>query len=209
MGHKILENNVPVGTWGNKYDTKNPIKKRLLHRFLNAIVQTVASVKDEITTIHEIGCGEGYVTRLIHNTFPKLKIRGTDYAEDIVSIARQESGSESIDFGVSDIYKLDPQKDSADLVMCCEVMEHLDYPKKALQTIRTLNAKYYLFSVPCEPMWRIMQFFSGNNILSLGNTPGHINHWSPATFGQLISSEFTIVTQKTILPWIIVLAKKK
>ena len=83
-----------------------------------------------------------------------------------------------IKFEQNSIYKIDNAY-KADLVVCCEVLEHLETPDIALEKIKSLDVKYYLFSVPNEPVWRALNFHRGNSLKDLGSTPRHINHWSP------------------------------
>ncbi len=39
-------------------------------------------------------------------------------------------------FSVKSIYELKAPEDSADLIVCCEVMEHLEQPEAALETLQ-------------------------------------------------------------------------
>jgi len=45
-------------------------------------------------------------------------------------------------------------------------------------------------------------------ISNLGNTPGHINHWSRKKFLKLLSKYFKVINYKNSTPWIIVLVEK-
>lgn len=73
MGHKIKESNVPVGTWGNKYDSKNPVKNKLLKDFLQVIREFSNRIKNDIGNVTEFGCGEGHVTAILSEVFTKKK----------------------------------------------------------------------------------------------------------------------------------------
>ena len=46
---------------------------------------------------------------------------------------------------------LDPAADSAELVVCCEVLEHLEHPEAALATLASLARPWLIASVPREP----------------------------------------------------------
>ena len=88
-------------------------------------------------TIHEIGCGEGYwVLRWLSQG---LAARGCDFSERIISIAQENADASNLDssvFSARSIYDLDAVQDSADLIVCCEVLEHLEHPKEALARFR-------------------------------------------------------------------------
>jgi 2-polyprenyl-3-methyl-5-hydroxy-6-metoxy-1,4-benzoquinol methylase len=44
----------------------------------------------------------------------------------------------SIRFAVGNIYDLKPIQDAANLIICCEVIEHLENPKAALNILASL-----------------------------------------------------------------------
>ncbi|AMP03321.1 methyltransferase -containing domain protein [Collimonas pratensis] len=43
----------------------------------------------------------------------------------------------------------------------------------------------------------------------MGNTPGHINHWSTRGFIQLISKYFDVIEVKSPLPWTMLLCQPR
>ena len=88
-----------------------------------------------------------------------------------------ENTSDHIVFTQKSIYEMDMEADHADVVVCCEVLEHLDRPEKALGILKGLKADHYIFSVPREPIWRILNMFRGKYISGRGNT--HRNTCSP------------------------------
>ncbi len=49
----------------------------------------------------------------------------------------------------------------------------------------------------------------GKYILRGGNTPGHIHHWNPRNFRDVIAQYFDVVHIATPLPWIMVLGKRE
>jgi hypothetical protein len=51
------------------------------------------------------------------------------------------------------IYDLRTEEDRAEVIVCCEVMEHLYDPQRALEILAGLDGRRYIFSVPREPMW--------------------------------------------------------
>ena len=106
------------------------------------------------------------------------------------------------------IYSLQRESSSFDLVICLEVLEHLDDPEMALKELGRVTNKFCLLSVPNEPLWRIMNIMRVKYISNLGNTPGHINHWSRKKFLKLLSKYFKVINYKNSTPWIIVLVEK-
>jgi 2-polyprenyl-3-methyl-5-hydroxy-6-metoxy-1,4-benzoquinol methylase len=207
MGHKIKRNGVPVGTWGDKYDSNNIFKKFLIKNFKNTIVETIREYSQEINTVAEFGCGEGVIAALVKLQFPKFEVKASDYSPKIIKLAKKRWDLD-INFYIKNIYELQSD-DSADLIILCEVLEHLKDYRKALEKIKGLDFKYALVTVPREPIWRILQFISGNNIKEIGNTPGHVNHWNKRDFENLLSEYFEVHFTKSPFPWNLALVSQK
>jgi len=107
------------------------------------------------------------------------------------------------------VYDLDENSDTAELILCCEVLEHLDNPQQALSIIEKLSNPYFIVSVPREPIWSILNMFRGKYLQSFGNTPGHIHHWSKKEFVYLVSKYANIIEIRSPLPWTILLCKTR
>ena len=158
--------------------------------------------------IHEIGCGEGYMSEILHD-FTGKKIRGSDYSEKIIETATALHSNKDIVFKVCSVYDLDPENHLAELIICSQVLEHLERPRAALEVIQKLAKPYAIISVPNEPLWRALNLLRGKYVKSSGNTPGHIQHWSKSSFVGLLEEYFEICSVKTPFPWIMVLCKTK
>jgi 2-polyprenyl-3-methyl-5-hydroxy-6-metoxy-1,4-benzoquinol methylase len=103
------------------------------------------------------------------------------------------------------VYELSASEDRADLIICCEVLEHLENPLMAMDVFKTLEGRDYIFSVPREPVWRILNMLRGKYIIDKGNTPGHLNHWSQRAFVHFIQHcGFHVSDICCPLPWIMV-----
>jgi ubiquinone/menaquinone biosynthesis C-methylase UbiE len=205
---QILEKGIPVGNWYDKYNTQNPIARYLVKNFFLVIGEILYSIQTDIVSITDLGCGEGDLTNYICNLNIVEKINACDSSSKVIGIAKKNSKSSKINFYLKDIYEIGEQE-KADLIVCCEVLEHLKYPEKALNKIKQVTNKYCLLSVPCEPIWRVMNLCRGKYITKCGNTPGHINHWSSGSFADLVHIYFDIMTVRKVLPWTVVICKKK
>lgn len=201
----LIEDGLVVGTGSDKYESKNPLAQYLLRQFDNSIAELVNIAKPN--TILEVGCGEGHVTDiLLANT--KATIQALDISQTIVDIAKAEIDSPRVDFQQFNIYDL-AEKEPADLVVCCEVLEHLETPETGLLRLAEKAAPYAIISVPREPVWSLLNFIRGAHVKSFGNSPGHIQHWSQKGFIQFVEQQFDIVSVKAPLPWTILLVKSK
>ena len=197
---------VPVGNYEAKYETRNPVSRFLVNGFLKDFDDLAA--KAAPASIHEVGCGEGELIRRLVTTNAS-SIRGTDISSDVFSAASQDICGKRVSFQEKSVYDLTPETDSADLLVCCEVLEHVDRPDAALEALYGLGAGAYLFSVPREPIWRILNMARGKYLGDFGNTPGHLNHWSRGGFLRWISQRFEILETRSPLPWTMALCKAR
>ena len=56
-------------------------------------------------------------------------------------------------------------------------------------------------SVPREPVWRMLNMARGAYVRDLGNTPGHINHFSKRSFARVVARHGEIVEMRSPFPW--------
>jgi ubiquinone/menaquinone biosynthesis C-methylase UbiE len=190
-----LENGIVVGTGSDKYQSKNPIEQ-----FASFCAPS---------SILEVGCGEGHVTRrLLAAT--TANIQATDLSESLVRDAAQNLGiNPRVNFSQLNIYDLQGDRYKSDLVVCCEVLEHLDRPEEGLRRIAAVAGKFAILSVPREPNFRILNFLRGQHFAALGNAPGHVKHWSARSFIKFLAPEFEVLQVRALLPWTVVLARPK
>lgn len=191
-----------------KYDSSNPIAQKMLGGFMNSITDLTQQIPSAINSITECGCGQGHVNQHLEQLFPEAMIKGLDIDEPDVKIANSNKLRQNTNLYIKSIYDIDAEE-QADLVVCCEVLEHLENPQLALQKMAALNADYYLFSVPREPLWRMLNFMRGKYMKDWGNTPDHRNHWSTRGFIKFVNQELEVVTVNKPLPWTMILAKPK
>jgi len=204
----LKEDGITIGNAYDKYGSKNPIVRWIMNGFHNSLSVLVNKASPE--SIHEIGCGEGYW--VVKWKKQGIDARGTDFSAQVIELARKNSIENNITpdiFRQRSIYDITPENDSADLVVCCEVMEHLQSPEEALKVLQKVVDGYIILSVPQEPIWCALNLLRGKYISSFGNTPGHIQHWSRKKFIELVAQYFDIVEIKTPFPWTMILCKRK
>lgn len=201
------EGGLVVGNTYDKYSTRNPIARKLMRGFLVSFDMLVAT--SESLTALEVGCGEGDLS--LRAARAGLAVHGTDISEGMIRVAQARASEKllQVRFTVGDIFAIQPSDPPPDLVICCEVLEHLTEPDKALARLHGLRANRYIFSVPNEPLWRVLNVMRGKYIRDLGNTPGHLQHWSRREFLELIGERFKILMLQKPTPWTMVLAQMK
>ena len=200
------------GNYEDKYNTRNPISKFLVNGFLATFNTFLSSLsKDNLHAICEIGCAEGQLLKHIHTAFPHSQLSATDISEEEIEKARKHCSAIPASFSIQNAENLLQYSDASfDLVVCCEVLEHLDNPIQGLSEIHRISKKYVLVSVPNEPIWRGLNLLRGKYIRSLGNTPGHLNHWSVFQFPKFLgTADLMPVRKKYPFPWQMVLLEKR
>ncbi len=200
------EDGVVIGNVYDKYGSKNPIVKWMMDGFGAALSEFVLLAAPK--SIHEVGCGEGYwVLRWSKEGF---EARGSDFSSQVIDIARANAAARGLaatQFRARSIYDLERGSDNADLVVCCEVLEHLEDPEAGLLALRKVVDRHLILSVPQEPLWCALNLARGKYIARGGNTPGHIQHWSTRGFIVLVSRYFEVVAMKKPLPWTMLLCR--
>ena len=156
---------------------------------------------------HEIGCGEGHLSSRLAGL--GLTVRACDFSTAIIDRASALHAGSGIDFHVRGIYDLDREEDSAPLVVCSEVLEHVEHPEAGLRHLADVTEDFCILSVPREPLWRLLNMARGKYLGNLGNTPGHLQHWSRNGFMGLVSNRFDIVECRSPVPWTMILCRVK
>lgn len=206
---QLIENGIPVGNWDDKYNEKKLSCRLFLSTFLCDIEKMLAPVRRNIRHITEIGCGEGHLTNFLYSLGITRQVKGCDISEKVIELAGKNASSADIEFYEKSIYDIS-DFEKADLVVCCEVLEHLENPSLALEKLVSVTGKYCLLSVPREPIWRLMNICCAKNILDAGNTPGHVQHWSSREFFKLVSEYFDIMdSKKPMRLWTMALCRPK
>ena len=200
------EKEIITGNVFDKYNSGNPVYKKLMNNFFSNLLADIVRENKKDVRILEIGCGEGLLACEIKKRFPDMIYIGIDINDEIISEARKTCPNTM--FEVGSIYELNKyNSEEFDYVIVSEVLEHIEEPNKALDEIHKLNSEKFIFSVPNEPIWRILNMMRLKYIIDFGNTPGHIQHWSKRKFKKLINSYFEILEYKSVFPWLMALCK--
>jgi 2-polyprenyl-3-methyl-5-hydroxy-6-metoxy-1,4-benzoquinol methylase len=189
----------------DKYASQNPVERRLVAGFMRDFDELVA--QSGARSAHEVGCGEGEMAQRM--AAAGLDVRATDaFAETLAEAERRAAGiGLAIDFECKPVQELEPRLDAAELVACCEVLEHLEDPAGALERLAAIADPWLIASVQREPLWRALNLVRGSYVTALGNTPGHVNHWSKRGFRRFLGRRFEVVELRSPLPWTMALCR--
>ncbi len=198
----------PAGNYYDKYNTHNPVARALMDGFMKSFDELV-ELSGAPATSFEVGCGEGELS--IRLARCGMRAVGMDIAAEAIDEARKriQAAGVNVPVSVGSIYELDAAANRSDLVVCCEVLEHLEDVEAAIDVLHALTGKRLIASVPREPIWRAMNMVRGKYWTDLGNTPGHVQHWSTARFLDVLRRRFNVVEFRTPLPWTMALCAPK
>lgn len=191
-----IENGIVVGSNG-KYDTRNPLARYMLSCFDRAVEACIREAAPK--SVLEIGCGEGHVTGIILRT-EVSEVLATDISTALVEENAARVVDPRVSFRAVDMMSFLPEE-QFDVVVCCEVLEHLDDPERGLDILHGFGAREYILSVPREPIWRVLNMCRGAYLNDFGNSPGHVNHFSQRGFIRFVERRFHVRSLRAPLPW--------
>jgi 2-polyprenyl-3-methyl-5-hydroxy-6-metoxy-1,4-benzoquinol methylase len=198
---------VAGGNVYDKYGTSNPIERRLVGGFISRLL--ALAERTGASDVHEVGCGEGELARRL--AARGLRVRGTDASPEVIAEARRraEVAALDVEFRAAAVEELDPARDAAELVLCCEVLEHLPDPNAGIAMVARLANPWAIVSVPREPLWRALNVARLKYLGDLGNTPGHLNHWSRRGFIEFLGARLEVIEVSSPLPWTMALCRSR
>ena len=87
------------------------------------------------------------------------------------------------------------------------MLEHVPDPERTVAEMARVARRHLLVSVPREPLWRALNVARGAYLRELGNTPGHVNHFSKRGFAALLSRHGQVVEVRSPFPWTMLLVR--
>lgn len=201
----LRQDGAVAGNVFDKHRSRNPVVRGLMQGFHRGVQELLTGV-DPVRTVLEVGCGEGHMTARLQRRFPEAHVLGTDFSPVILEQARRLHPA--LLFSECSIYDV-ARLGRWDLVVACEVFEHLDDPGRALDAVCASRPGLVLVTVPREPLWRVLNVARGAYWRSFGNTSGHLQHWSRTTLLRFLGTRLEIVGVRTPLPWVQVLGRPR
>lgn len=198
---------VVTGNVYDKYGTRNPLARRLMAGFEGALDDLFTLAAPE--SLLDVGCGEGVVTeRWARRLGPSRRVVGLDLDDPQLRAEWDARARPGLEFRTGSAGALAFADAEFDTVAAIEVLEHVADPEAALAECARVARRHLLLSVPREPVWRATNLVRGAYVRDLGNTPGHLNHWSRSRFIALAARFGTVVASRAPFPWTMVLVSR-
>jgi 2-polyprenyl-3-methyl-5-hydroxy-6-metoxy-1,4-benzoquinol methylase len=202
---------VPTGNTFDKYGSSNPVVRRLMAGFQASLDDLLEQAAPE--SVLDIGCGEGVLTAQWAQRLAPRRVSGLDLPDPKLAeqwdqrLAEAAPGVENLEFRTGSAESLPLGDGAYDLVAAIETLEHVSDPELVLHEMVRVARTHLLASVPREPLWRALNLARGAYVRALGNTPGHLNHWSRGGFVQMLERHGEVVSVRTPFPWTMALLR--
>jgi len=196
---------VPTGNTFDKYGSKNPVVRRLMsgfHGTLDELWDRAGAL-----SVLDVGCGEGVLTLEWAKQLGDGRIVGIDLDDPKLRAEWAKRDRPNLEFRAEEATRLSFADDEFDLAAAIEVLEHVPEPEATLAEMARVARSHLLVSVPREPLWRGLNMARGAYWRDLGNTPGHVNHWSKRGFVSLLSRYGAVEEARSPFPWTMLLVR--
>ncbi len=210
-GVTVSDDGIVTGNTYDKYGSTNPVVRRLMAGFerdLDELFELAAP-----SSLLDVGCGEGV---LVHQWAQRLAARnpadaarvvGIDLEEESIQAGWAERQAPNLEYRVMEAANLPFADCEFALASAIEVLEHVPDPEHTVGEMARCAERHLLVSVPREPLWRMLNMARGAYWPALGNTPGHLNHWSRRSFTQLLARHGKVVEVRSPFPWTMLLVR--
>ncbi len=190
---------VPTGNTFDKYGSTNPVVRRLMEGFHGSLDELWARARPE--SLLDVGCGEGVLTEEWADRVAPGRVVGIDLDDPKLRTEWATRRRENLEFRVEEATSLSFGEREFDMASAIEVLEHVPEPEATVAEMARVASRWLLVSVPREPLWRGLNMARGAYWRSLGNTPGHVNHWSRRSFVAMLGRYGTVAEVRSPFPW--------
>jgi 2-polyprenyl-3-methyl-5-hydroxy-6-metoxy-1,4-benzoquinol methylase len=204
-GVTVSEDGIVTGNTYDKYGSSNPVVRRLMASFERTLDELMA--RAEPRSLLDVGCGEGVLVQRWAQSLPGRRVVGIDLEEESIQAGWAERQAPNLEYRTMLAEDLPFAANEFDLVTAIEVLEHVPDPEHTVAEMARCAERHLLVSVPREPLWRMLNMARGAYIPQLGNTPGHLNHWSRRSFAKLLSQHGEVVELRSPFPWTMLLVR--
>jgi 2-polyprenyl-3-methyl-5-hydroxy-6-metoxy-1,4-benzoquinol methylase len=204
-GVTVSDDGIVTGNTYDKYGSTNPVVRRLMDSFEHALDELME--RAEPRSLLDVGCGEGVLVQRWAKSLPDKRVVGIDLQEESIQAGWAQHEAPNLEYRTMPAEDLPFAADEFDLATAIEVLEHVPDPEHTLAEMARCAERHLLVSVPREPLWRMLNMARGAYLGQLGNTPGHLNHWSKRSLARLLSRHGDVVELRSPFPWTMLLVR--
>jgi 2-polyprenyl-3-methyl-5-hydroxy-6-metoxy-1,4-benzoquinol methylase len=201
----VDDSGVVTGNTYDKYGSTNPVVKRLMARFEGSLGELFERAAP--TSLLDVGCGEGVLVSKWAVAVAPGRVVGIDLEEPSIQAGWAERPAPNLEYRIMKAQDLPFADGEFDTATAIEVLEHVPDPAHTVAEMARVAQRHLLVSVPREPLWRGLNLARGAYVKELGNTPGHVNHWSKRSFVELLSRHGEVVEARSPFPWTMLLVR--
>ena len=195
-----------TGNTYDKYGSTNPVVRRLMAGFEGTLDELFTQADPQ--SLLDVGCGEGVLT---HQWAQRLgderRVVGIDLDDPALHAEWAKRTAPNLEYRVMKAENLPFADGEFDAATAIEVLEHVPDAEHTVAEMARVAKRWLLVSVPREPLWRGLNMARGAYWKDLGNTPGHVNHWSKRSFVALLSRHGDVVQARSPFPWTMLLVR--
>ncbi|HEY4894579.1 MAG TPA: methyltransferase domain-containing protein [Solirubrobacteraceae bacterium] len=202
-GVTVSKDGVVTGNTYDKYGSTNPVVRRLMAAFERTLDELFTAAAPR--SVLDVGCGEGVLVQQWAQHLDGGRVVGIDLEEESIQAGWAEHVAPNLEYRIMEAQNLPFTDGEFDLASAIEVLEHVPDPEHTVAEMARCASGHLLVSVPREPLWRMLNMARGAYLKELGNTPGHLNHWSRRSFVELLSRHGEVVEVRSPFPWTMLL----
>ena len=154
------------------------------------------------TKCADVGCGAGLVTELLAKTFPEKTFVGYDLSSDAQEFWKQRSKYPNLSYSNANLLEADI---SYDLIICLDVVEHIEDYFGFLRSLRT-KGKTFIFNIPLD--MSVLKIITPG-IRYAREEFGHLHYFNRYTaIKTLQDCGYTIRDAKLAVPYVSTMPRK-
>jgi 2-polyprenyl-3-methyl-5-hydroxy-6-metoxy-1,4-benzoquinol methylase len=194
-----------TGNTYDKYGSTNPVVRRLMGAFERTLDELFEQADPQ--SLLDVGCGEAVLTHKWARRLGERRVVGIDLDDPLLHAEWERRRAPNLSYQVMKAENLPFADGEFDVATAIEVLEHVPDPAHSIAEMARVASGHLLVSVPREPLWRALNMARGAYLKDLGNTPGHLNHWSKRSFVKLLSRHGDVVETRSPFPWTMLLVR--
>jgi 2-polyprenyl-3-methyl-5-hydroxy-6-metoxy-1,4-benzoquinol methylase len=194
-----------TGNTYDKYGSTNPVVRRLMAGFERTLDELFTQAAPR--SLLDVGCGEGVLTHKWAQRLAPHRVVGIDLEDPLIQAEWATREAPNLEYRIMKAENLPFADGEFDVATAIEVLEHVPDPEHTVAEMARVAGGHLLVSVPREPLWRGLNMARGAYVRDLGNTPGHVNHWSKRSFVELLSRHGEVIVARSPFPWTMLLVR--